>query len=504
MIGEKSIRVSTEPTSEIQKVAEVILTVGGVLCGFVLSYLIYHYSIAADRELSGPLAVVLYYFFPAVLAVVFLLSLQLEDTHKINAALLCLSSGISIYCAELYLSFMANRAPVGPIWRYSEEKKYEILSLARAFGVSFDTRSKFQVVSDLRNNGIDAVPTVTGKTLLLEKDAPPIDFLKQMGAPVESDSTAQSRPLLPIGGISNKVTVFCNESGKHTIYKSDIYGFRNPEGVWNSDRVQIATLGDSFTLGGCVGTEESFVGLIRERYPATLNLGTAGQGPLLMLAALREYAYIKRPKALLWFFYEDDYEDLKFEIKSPLLLNYLDNGFRQNLLTRQPEIDKILSEYVEREMATEKAKAHVKETLIDPKHVSTIATLPTLRQKLGLVLGNESMEASPLNEPGTALFTKVLFQANKAVEAQAGRLYFVYLPGWTRYGKPHLEFPQRDRILAAVRSLEIPVIDMHRTFNRSGNPLDFFTFRRMGHYNSTGHKLVAEEVLSSVTLTNPS
>jgi hypothetical protein len=81
----------------------------------------------------------------------------------------------------------------------------------------------------------------------------------------------------------------CNESGQFVTYESDEHGFRNPKRLWGSGGIDVVALGDSFTQGYCVPSGREFVGLVRQRYPSTLNLGIAGEGPLLMLATLKEY-----------------------------------------------------------------------------------------------------------------------------------------------------------------------------------------------------------------------
>ena len=63
-------------------------------------------------------------------------------------------------------------------------------------------------------------------------------------------------------------------------------------------------VGDSFTHGACVPSEDNFVGVIRADHPATANLGMDSNGPLLMLASLKEYALRFRPKTVLWFYFE--------------------------------------------------------------------------------------------------------------------------------------------------------------------------------------------------------
>ena len=89
--------------------------------------------------------------------------------------------------------------------------------------------------------------------------------------------------------------------------------------------------------------------MIRQRYPGTLNLGIEGNGPLVMLATLKEYAAVVRPKVVLWFYFEgNDLADLKKERQSPLLNRYLKtNESSQELFSRQPEVDRALSNYLE-------------------------------------------------------------------------------------------------------------------------------------------------------------
>src|SRR5207253_2124342 len=120
--------------------------------------------------------------------------------------------------------------------------------------------------------------------------------------------------LLPLGGISNRLTVFCNEAGDYVKYRSDEHGFNNPPGIWSDGKAEIAAIGDSFVQGTCVPTDQPLVGVIRTEYPGTLNLGMSGNGPLLELATFEEYVTTVKPRIVLWFFFEtNDLTDLAAE-----------------------------------------------------------------------------------------------------------------------------------------------------------------------------------------------
>ena len=81
-------------------------------------------------------------------------------------------------------------------------------------------------------------------------------------------------------------------------------------------------LGDSFTQGSCVQPGEDISSQIRLlNKQNVISLGMSGNGPLLELASLKEYTFIKKPKNILWFYFErNDLEDLKSEKTSSILL----------------------------------------------------------------------------------------------------------------------------------------------------------------------------------------
>jgi hypothetical protein len=92
----------------------------------------------------------------------------------------------------------------------------------------------------------------------------------------------------------------------------------------------------------------------------------------------------------------------------------------------------------------------------------------------------------------------VLSEAVTSVRSWGGSLYFVYLPTWKRYAHPKLAPSERDAVLATVKELGIHVIDIHRAFTREPDPLEFFPFRQVGHYNEKGNRLVADEIIDGI------
>ena len=217
-----------------------------------------------------------------------------------------------------------------------------------------------------------------------------------------------------------------------------------------------------------------------------------GAGPLKELAAVKEYLPHFKPKVTLWFYSElNDLSDLNQEKLSGILKRYLNGNFNQGLITRQSEIDQVLSHYADKKIAEAKNRgAYLKDML-------NIVKLSTVRTKAGLVNGTSQTQADELH---IKLFREILQNARAFVNTWNGMLYFVYLPAWQRYIGALSESEDHDAILALVRGLNIPVIDMQGAFQAHGDPLRLFPFRQQGHYNEEGHRLVAETILRHLSL----
>ena len=136
----------------------------------------------------------------------------------------------------------------------------------------------------------------------------------------------------PLSGISNSKTVFCKEGPEFSIYQSDRYGFNNPDDNWNKN-IDHMLIGDSFAQGACVNEGEDIASQLRSLTgEKIITLGMAGNGPLIELASLKEYASDINVKNIFWIYFErNDLDDLKNEKKSPILNRYLNDSFSQKL-----------------------------------------------------------------------------------------------------------------------------------------------------------------------------
>ena len=477
------------------KVANVILAGGGVGSALLWCYVLYHYGWTEERHLVGSVGIVVYYVFPPGLAALLFASIRLKPVYKITLAVLCLFMTASLYAVELFIPVPARTAWV----EAPREERNEFVRLAKQHGVDFDTRDSAEVIADLREKGVEAVPLILPRALLKRHD----------DGSMKSVIYVHGGEVVPLGAIPNKVTVLCNQSGDYVSYKSDEHGFHNSTGVWQSRRLDIAALGKSYTQGYCVTSDKNFVALIRNRYPATLNLGMATHGPLFMLATIKEYLPLFSPQIVLWFHAEGHISYLQGEKQSPLLTRYLKDDFIQDLRARRKDIDRALINYVEKEQVREMVAAPQRPDEIGKRVKALLYAikLPALRQNLGLVNGTSAQEPEELKAlaANMNLFREILSQAKTRVGSWGGKLTFVYLPSWRRYASRNREIfeDERTRVLTVASSLGIPIVDVQLAFAAQSDPLSLFPFRRFYHYTEQGHRIVAEEVLKAISPRKP-
>jgi hypothetical protein len=480
------------------RIANMILLAGAAVCALAVGYVLYHYDWTGDRQVIGLTGTLLYYWVPAGLCIFLVYSvLRFKPSSKINLTLALLSVAVSVWIGELVVRFSAStflqgREPAMSVVQNAKDRRREAAKLEAKFGVQVDTRDGSEALNDLHRQGIDAVPIIATSNAL---------FMPQQDGSIKSAINVQGSELIPLGAISNHPTLFCNESGSYVTYESDEHGFRNPKGLWNAGSVEIAALGDSFAQGYCVGDDENFVGLVRRAYPSTLNLGMAGEGPLLMLATFKEYVEVLKPKLVLWFYFEgNDLENLHTERKSLLLTRYLEHQFSQNLSARQDEIDTALIADIPREAAVERNLREARETTGHVDNLQEIVKLSALRKKLGLISAANSEDfaiAKAVSGPETLdLFGSILSRVKEDAAGWGGKVWFIYLPSPGRFlGQPEIGDKQRERVLTEVQTLGIPIIDLLPLFESQPDPLSSFPFRQPGHYNKAGHQLVGNKLL---------
>lgn len=396
---------------------------------------------------------------PSLAGVALLAALLLDKATRLNLLLALLSSAATLYAAEIALSYYLDR---------SETAR----RAAEAAGSGWDGRTRIQVAMHLRRSGVNAYPRLSGwdlRRIQLELDGRVV------------------QPLAP--SVAGAVVVLCRETGRYLTYTADEHGFNNPAGAWKNANTVL--LGDSYVHGYCVPESETMAHLLRARWPRLLNLGVAGTGPLMQLGILKEYGAARRPRRVIWVYYEgNDLSDLGAEATSTILRRYLEPGFSQRLLQDQQALDPLLANRVGEIINEigEGARGFSGGTSIGTR-LRTAATLRVLRGLVGVGA------RFPRSESPLGSLPAIYAEAERTVESWGGRLYLVYLPALSRYqswlGEP---VPGRHELLETAARLGVQVIDLEPAFRATGDPSKLWV--PGGHLNARGYSLASERILA--------
>jgi len=414
------------------------------------------YKIYNPSQLVSPAFHIISILSGGVFATLFGFGLKrLNNNLKVDLSVLFFSVVIAVYGLETYLEFR------------------------------YDARTKMEVLDDLRDSGVEAFPNVF-----------PAHFIASNGF------TSDKGRIYPLGTISNSTTIFHNESDYYPIIETDEHGFNNPKGLYIENKVDIVLIGDSFTEGYSVHSDESISAVLRQLDFKAISVGKGSNGSLIELASLKEYAEPLKPKIVLWLHYVNDIGNLVHEMESSILRKYLnEDDYSQNLMSRQEEIDGVLINYLvewekERE---ERAKEREERDRLSNHRVITITKLYNLRKKINLVptpVPSVPPVPTPPKTPDLFfhLFRDILTKSKQIVSKWEGKMYFVYLPSYDRYS-PGVEHPDHNFVMQTAIELDIPIIDIHKkVFEPHPDPLSLFPFRMKSHYNAEGYRLVAEAI----------
>ena len=402
-------------------------------------------------------------------AIMPIITLFMHIRLKVLISLSMCSILVPVYGAELYFEASTYLASM-----LNAEKR----------GVTFDRRTKYEVVKELRANGTDAYPMIPLGSILDRGEDGKYHSKKHLNG-------VELFPLAP--AIANKTTVLCNETGQWLSFLADENGFRNPTGIWSQKEVNVAIIGDSFAQGICVDKRHTPASLISAEMGKTISLGGAAAGPLSQLAVITEYLPEIKPRHILWFYFEgNDMVNLQMERKTAVLPNYLTDGFSQRLLESRDELDKAMTSVVDaafRDRSADYYELHRKVTMI-----TQVLALRYLR--VALVGGREILDEE------LELLQKILTIGKRRAESWGGQIIFVYLPDWTGFysdytGAMKASEISKKRVLETVSRVGIQTIDIHKAFTENGSARELFS-RPGRHYSEKGYQTLVNAVISEL------
>ncbi len=428
-------------------------------------------------------------FVAGILATFFWFARRFSPETKLNILIALASTLFICYLLEAAMGWYGN-----PL-----DLDQARVTAALGSGILYDQRSPIEVARQLSQNGEIAYPFVSPGNF---SSADKVQWV---------DGDPGGERIMPIGGIAQVKTIFCNESGEYAVYQSDKYGFRNPPGIWDGENAGMAIIGDSFAQGACVQDGQHAADLLRIHQPHTINLGVSGAGPIIELAALREYAMPIQAKRVLWFYFEgNDFLDLQDEKGNEFLIQYLTvPTFTQNLMARQEIIDRVRPQFIG---AIESAIADSQPSQQENRR--KFIALFQLRRLLNLTFtplnaidpaasdGGERHYATAIEEhPDNLELMRTIFAAAEQVTANWGSdLVIVYIPAWERFNDPTIVEKSYHRMdmLEIWEELGIEVIDILPAMQSHPDPLSLYPYRLKGHFNPAGYRFLTDIILQQL------
>jgi len=307
--------------------------------------------------------------------------------------------------------------------------------------------------------------------------------------------------IFPLSGISKKLTLFCQESDFMAEYISDRFGFNNNDELYSENEIDFLLIGDSFVQGMCVNYNDTFQGNFNKKNFKTISLGYGGNGSLLEYATLREYLDVVKFRTIVWFYTENDIDEMESEIKIKFLKKYLeDENYSQKLSNKQVLIDKTQHNNL---MKLIKNKEKLELLFIDFNTIK-IQNILNLKNIKNLIRVNFKIHFSTsqkkTSDENFKIFREIILKAYNLAKEKNANFYFVMLPLYPGVieGKGE-RYYNYEKVKEIIKGLEINLLDLsEEMFKREKNPKKFFPFEISGHYTVEGYKLATDIILSKI------
>ena len=327
---------------------------------------------------------------------------------------------------------------------------------ARRRGLPFDARTPDEFVNETRDfarDGKAARRTITAVY--------PVNLLDGR---MKIWNGVITKFIVPFGSPALSRTYPCNE-GTRFSFNTDAYGFTNPLEAWEIP--EMILLGDSFVEGMCQPEGNRIADYLRLTH-RVLNLARAGAAPVTQLGILREYGTKFSPKVILWFATDNDFRGIQDELKSPILMRYLeDDAFSQALFENQFYVNGAVYGYASRALGVN----------------VRVPGSAVWRAFHGVWRASQEATAP---KPDMRKLSLAFVQTLKAAQRATGeKLILVYLADYRKNAQP-----KRKEILRIAEQAGIAFID---TTIPMADPEDLHQWG-IGHYTPLGNRLVAEAV----------
>lgn len=199
-------------------------------------------------------------------------------------------------------------------WDYSME-----LAAARDSLAVIKARDQVRdrIAHRFRERELDTI--LEGKASGFELPLSPLQF--EAGA---LRQIAEASGVAPLSTQPSSDLMLCHDGKKQIRYRSDRFGFRNADSVWETD-AEIALIGGAPIQGACVEDAATVSGNLFRQGISVVNLGVSNAGPTQYAAIAKTFLPVLRPKVVVLALHPTDaaarqasvYQKLFFDVSPP-------------------------------------------------------------------------------------------------------------------------------------------------------------------------------------------
>ncbi len=416
------------------------------------------------------------------------------DVERIFFFTVCLIISFSFLSTIFYLKFRSIKLQSNfLIFFFSTLISFYLLEIMM-FKLNYN-KSHFQFLENIRAAKINKVDFDDRNIYEFYKYFKNVKNENSVLAMSRTQIYVEDKIIQTLGGIGNKETILCNEMGYWVTYKSDRFGFNNPDELWD-EKLDVLIIGDSYGLGLCVDQDQNFAGAMREENKKSVTLGGTGMGTLFEYAIFREYAKNIETDNLVFLFLLNDLDNLTSELSNPILLNYLNkNEFSQNLALNQKELNTKLEEKLIEHIKT-------KEFLTLRRIIKFHHTRDAIRNIFNKKDTNIIFSKFEVDEKKLQTVIEIF----KKVENEfTGNLYIGYLPLSAEYmfkdNEKKLLEEMSNKVINKFKENNLDVIDFRLVLDKK-KVEEIIPFgdivRAENHYTPEGFKIISKQILEYI------
>ena len=217
-----------------------------------------------------------------------------------------------------------------------------------------------------------------------------------------------------------------------------------------------------------------------------------GNGPLAALASIKEYSKEIKPNIIIWLVFDNDLGDLERELKNPILKNYLDISYSQNLIIRKKKINDILIKEISKKYSKNENKIK--------NFLNKSISLFYIRKLIGLTKNNLEKKEVKNKKKLFDELEKTIFLMKNLSENLNADFKIVYIPDilkfknkeYTTLRLSHL-FDIKD-FEEILKNTNVAWLNFYQIMLDSKDPLSFYPFKLKGHFTPQGYKTLAKEI----------